>query len=74
MTDAEASVACAWLRAFLSEYEPELIDIARGRLALGTFAFPDGPLYRKTREELAVEIAEELADAIVYADRRLELT
>ena len=71
MTDAEASVAIAWLKAFLTEYESELIDVAQGRLALGAFAFPDGPLYRKTREELACELAEELADAIVYASVRL---
>src|SRR3990172_8795594 len=42
MTDAEASVACAWLKAFLTEYEPELIDMARGRFARGAFAFPGG--------------------------------
>ena len=71
MTDAEASVACAWLKAFLTEYESELVDMARGRFARGSFAFPDGPLYRKTREELACELAEELADAIVYANVRL---
>lgn len=65
--------AHSWLRCFLEEYETELITIAEGRLALGSFAFPEGPLYLKTREELAVEIAEELADAIVYAARRLEL-
>lgn len=65
--------AHSWLRDFLEEYETELISIAEGRLALGSFAFPEGPLYLKTREELAVEIAEELADAIVYAARRLEL-
>ena len=71
MTDAEASVAIAWLKAFLTEYESELTTIAQGRLALGSFAFPGGPLYRKTREELACELAEELADAIVYANVRL---
>ena len=73
MTEADASVAVAWLKAFLTEYEPELIDMARGRLARGLFAFPGGPLYRKTREELTCELAEELADAIVYGSRYLDL-
>ena len=30
-------------------------------------------MFKKSRDELAGEIAEELADAIVYANRRIKL-
>ena len=71
MTQQEAEAALTWLRAFLDCYEPELLALARGRYALGCFLYPTGPMFKKSRDELAADIAEEIADAIVYASQRL---
>jgi len=73
MTEEEAWTALRWLRAFLDAYESELVALAVGRYALGCFLYPEGPMFKKTRDELAGEIGEELADAIVYASQRLNL-
>lgn len=73
MTADQLRAAHRWLRLFLDEYEDEIIAMAVGRYALGEFLYPDRPLYAKSRAELSAEIAEELADAIVYARRRLDL-
>lgn len=71
--DREAPAAVRWLIAFLEEYEEALIHLARGRQVRGHFEFGDKLMYEYSRERLAAEIAEELADAIVYAARRLDL-
>jgi len=73
MTERELESAFDWLRQFMEAYRSELIALARGRHAWGTLRYPRAPLYRKTQDELAAEIGEELADALVYAARKLEL-
>ena len=71
--DSQADAAVTWLIAFLDEYRPELVHLARGRQVLGHFMYGDRLMYEYDRARLAAEIAEELADAIVYAARRLDL-
>ena len=73
MTEAQLETAFFWLEEFMASYRNELVALARGRYALGVFRYPSGPLYRKSRDELAADIAEEVGDAIVYAARRLAL-
>lgn len=72
MTEGQLRSAFRWLSVFLEEYEDDIVAVALGRYAAGKFAYPSGPLYKKSRAELAVDIIEELADAGVYAARRLE--
>jgi len=74
MNEPEIEAAFSWLEGFMAAYRSELVALARGRYALGVFRYPAGPLYSQTRDELAGEIAEELADALVYAARRLDVT
>lgn len=74
MTESELDVAFDWLRAFMDMYRSELVAMARGRFAEGTLRYPDAPLYRKTQNELAAEIGQEIADAIVYSRRKLDTT
>lgn len=71
--DVHAPAAVSWLIAFLTEYEDALIHLARGRQVSGHFLYGDKLMYEFDRPRLAAEIAEELADAIVYAARRLDL-
>lgn len=71
--DRNAAAAVRWLALFLEEYEDSLIHLARGRQVLGHFLYGDTLMYEFDRKRLAAEIAEELADAIVYAARRLDL-
>ena len=71
--DSQADAAVTWLIAFLDEYRAELVHLARGRLVLGHFRFRDRLLYEYSRDELTAETAEELADAIVYISRMLDL-
>jgi hypothetical protein len=71
--DRNADAAVAWLAAFIEEYREPLIHLARGRQVSGHFLYGDRLMYEFDRDRLAAEIAEELADAIVYAARRLDL-
>ncbi len=71
--DRRAEPAVDWLLAFLAEYREALIHLGRGRQVRGHFEYQDKRLYEFGPERLAAEIAEELADAIVYAARRLDL-
>lgn len=71
--DRNAVDAVGWLKMFLDEYEDALIHLARGRQVAGHFLFGDKLMYEFDRQRLTAEIAEELADAIVYAARRLDL-
>jgi hypothetical protein len=71
--DASSEAAVTWVLEFLDEYRDELIHLARGRQVLGHFLYGDKLMYEYDRPRLAAEIAEELADAIVYAARRLDL-
>jgi hypothetical protein len=71
--DASSEAAVTWVLEFLEEYRDELIHLARGRQVSGHFLYGDKLMYEYDRARLATEIAEELADAIVYAARRLDL-
>lgn len=71
--DRNAKAAVRWLCLFLEEYEEPLIHLARGRQVSGHFLYGDELMYEFDRRRLAAEIAEELADAIVYGARRLDL-
>ena len=71
--DRNADEAVTWLIAFLEEYREPLIHLARGRQVSGHFLYGDRLMYEYDRDRLAAEIAEELADAIVYGARRLDL-
>lgn len=71
--DRQADAAVTWLENFLYEYREPLMVLARGRQVAGHFLYGDRLMYEFDRDRLAAEIAEELADAIVYAARRLDL-
>ena len=71
--DRNADASVTWLIAFLEEYREPLIHLARGRQVAGHFLYGDRLMYAFDRDRLAAEIAEELADAIVYGARRLDL-
>lgn len=73
MTEAELDRAFLWLERFMRAYRLELLAMARGRFAEGVFRYPGGPLYHKTEAELVTDVAEEIADALVYAARKLAL-
>lgn len=73
MTEAELDRAFIWLERFMQAYRPELIAMARGRFAEGVLRYPDGPLYRKTEPELVADVAQEIADALVYGARKIAL-
>lgn len=71
--DASSEAAVTWVQEFLEEYRDELIHLARGRQVFGHFLYGDKLMYEYDRARLVAEISEELADAIVYAARRLDL-
>ena len=71
--DRNARPAARWLALFIEEYEDALIHAARGRLVEGHFRYGDRLMYELSREELAAEIVQELADGINYAARRLDI-
>lgn len=71
--DRNADDSVTWLIAFLEQYREPLIHLARGRQVAGHFLYGDRLMYEYDRDRLAAEIAEELADAIVYGARRLDL-
>lgn len=64
--------AAHWVALFLEQDQERIIALAEDRYELGKELYPDRPLYSKTRDQLEQEIAEELADALVYARRRLD--
>ncbi len=71
--DKHAPAALSWLISFMEDYANPLVDLARGRQVAGHFLYGDRLMYEFDRDRLAAEIAEELADAIVYASYRLSL-
>jgi len=71
--DRHADAAVSWLIAFLEEYREPLIDAARGRLVEGHFRYGDRLMYEYTAEQLNAETVQELADAINYQARKLDL-
>lgn len=73
--DAAAELAYVWLREYLYDdgVRDRLIELARSRHILGHARYGDGGLFEYSRDRLVTEIDEELADAIVYAVRRLSL-
>lgn len=73
MTERELETAFDHLLLFMEAFRSELIAMARGRYAEGVLRYPDGPLYRKTGPELDAETAQEIADALVYMRRKLDL-
>lgn len=73
MTEAELDRAFIWLECFMRAYRPELLAMARGRFAEGVLRYPDAPLYRKTEAELVADVAQEIADALVYGARKIAL-
>lgn len=73
MTDEQLREAFEWLRGWMMMYYPELLSLAAGRYAEGVFRYPERPLYAKSEAEVTVDLAQEIADAIVYAARKIEL-
>lgn len=73
MTERELETAFDHLILFMDAFRPELIAMARGRYAEGVLRYPDLPLYKKTAPELDTETAQEIADALVYTRRKLDL-
>lgn len=73
MTEDELAVAFDYLVLFMDAFRPELITMARGRYAEGVLRYPHRPLYGKTAPELDAETAQEIADALVYMRRKLDL-
>jgi hypothetical protein len=71
--DRQADAAVTWLIAFLDEYREPLVHAARGRLVEGHFRYGDRLMYELDRDQLAAETVQELADAINYIARRLDL-
>ena len=50
-----------------------IIALARRRLLEGFETFPDGPMFKKTHDELVVEADEEAADELVYVVQQIVL-
>jgi hypothetical protein len=71
--DRHADEAVTWLVNFLEDYREPLIHAARGRLVEGHFRYGDRLMYELSRDELAAETLQELADAVNYIARRLTL-
>lgn len=71
--DRNADAAITWLVNFLEDYREPIVHAARGRLVEGHFRYGDRLMYELSREELAAEIVQELADGVNYAARRLDL-
>lgn len=71
--DRNADAALTWLVNFLEDYREPIIHAARGRLVEGHFRYGDRLMYELSRDELAAEIVQELADGVNYAARRVDL-
>jgi hypothetical protein len=71
--DAYADAGLAWVVGFAESHADELLTLARARHITGHWVHGEGKLFEYDRGRLAKEVAEELADAIVYAARRLAL-
>lgn len=73
MTERELETAFDHLLLFMEAFRSELIAMARGRYAEGVFRYPDGPLFKKSAAELDADTAQEIADALNYVRRKLDL-
>lgn len=71
--DRHANLAVTYLISYLEEKREEILHLARQRFVAGYDLFPDRPLFSKTPEQLLRETDEELADAVVYVARLLDL-
>jgi hypothetical protein len=71
--ERHADLAVTYLTRYLEEKREALIDLARERFLEGFVLYPDRPLFRKSSWELLGETDEELADAVVYVARMLDL-
>ena len=71
--DRHAHTAVARLRAMLDEMEDEIVTIARARHITGHYVHGDRELFEYTAGRLDKETLEEIADAVVYQARRLDL-
>ena len=65
--------ALDWLLEFMQDEREALLALSAGRHAWGHFRYGDSLMYEYDAPRLRAEIAEELADAINYAARLLEL-
>ena len=71
--DRHADLAVSYLVAFIEEDREPLIHQARGRLVEGHWRYRDRLMYELGTDELLAETSQEIADAINYLARRLDL-
>ena len=68
--DAFALGAVDDIIVWLTDHPEDLIAVARGRHVVGHYRFQEEGLFEYDEKHLLAEMAEELADAIVYGARR----
>ena len=68
--DANAEKAFTFLEAFLHTERDYLLQLAKGRMVRGHYEWDDKNLKEWGPQRLLAELAEELADAVVYASER----
>lgn len=71
--DRFAPRALEFLIVWMGQHPDDLIAVARGRHITGHYRFQDAGLFEHDRAGLVAEAAEEIADAIVYLARKLQL-
>lgn len=71
--DRHADLAITYLIRYLDEKRDMIAMLARARFVEGYDLYPDRPLFSKSSWELLHETDEELADAVVYVARMLDL-
>lgn len=72
--DGSADAAVSYLIRWLETDREALIALAKGRHVEGHYRFRDGLMYEYDADTLKAEASQELADAINYIARRLDLT
>lgn len=71
--DRHGDTAFRWLLDFMETHQDELLTLARARHITGHWVYGDGRMYEYDVGRLTKEIAEEIADALVYSARRLSI-
>lgn len=71
--DLHSGEAVDYLIEWLSSEREALIAMARGRHVWGHYRYNDSLMFEYNEHQLKVEAAEEIADAIVYLARRLQI-
>ncbi len=71
--DRHADIAVTVLLDFIHENREYLVAQARGRLIEGHWRYRDKLMYELSRDQLLAETSQEIADAINYLARRLDL-